>query len=185
MPEMDGFEAIAEIRRREASAGHHVPIVAMTAHAAPGGRERCLASGADRYLQKPVEPDVLLDVIQEYMHCIVDGPRGRRARCGPDDPGRLSADHVMQDCLQRLCQAWVERNYEALEEAAAAVKDLSLQTGAKSVADHALRVQLAARSSDVQQAATAIARLQAALQEQGAISLQTLTVPCPLRGDDT
>ena len=85
----------------------------------------------------------------------------------------------MQDCLQRLCRAWVERKYRELEEAAAAVKDISLQIGARSVADHALRVQLAARSSDAQQAATAIERLQSALQEQGTAAMQTLTVPCP------
>jgi signal transduction histidine kinase/ActR/RegA family two-component response regulator len=185
MPEMDGLEAIEEIRRREARNGRHVPIVAMTAHTAIGERERCLASGVDRYLQKPVEPEVLLDVMQLYIHQFVDASCDRAAGVGIDDLGRPAADQIMRDCLQRLCRAWVEKNYDELEATAAAVKDLSLQIGAKSIADHALRVQLAARSSDARQAATAIERLQAALQSQGAAPMQALTVPCLSEGGDT
>jgi PAS domain S-box-containing protein len=67
MPEMDGFEATAAIRAREASAGGHIPILAMTAHALQGDRERCLAAGMDGYLAKPIRSDELLDLLESAV----------------------------------------------------------------------------------------------------------------------
>jgi signal transduction histidine kinase/DNA-binding response OmpR family regulator len=67
MPEMDGFEATAAIRASERGSGRRVPIVAMTAHAMKGDRERCLAAGMDAYVAKPVAKRELLDTIARVV----------------------------------------------------------------------------------------------------------------------
>ena len=65
MPEMDGFEATAAIRREEEATGKHLPIIAMTAHAMEGDRERCLAAGMDGYIAKPIKAEDLIDAIEK------------------------------------------------------------------------------------------------------------------------
>ena len=67
MPEMDGLEATAAIRTRERDAGGHIPIVAMTAHAMTGDRERCLAAGMDAYLSKPINSAELLELLRQFQ----------------------------------------------------------------------------------------------------------------------
>ncbi len=63
MPDMDGFEVTAAIRSAERETGAHMPIVAMTAHAIVGDRERCLDAGMDEYISKPIHARTLADVI--------------------------------------------------------------------------------------------------------------------------
>jgi CheY-like chemotaxis protein len=67
MPEMTGLEAAQAIRRAERGSGRHVPILAMTAHAMKGDRERCLASGMDGYVSKPIRSQELLDALQRVI----------------------------------------------------------------------------------------------------------------------
>jgi CheY-like chemotaxis protein len=64
MPDMDGFEATAAIRAWERGTGRHVRIVAMTAHAMVGDKERCLAAGMDGYLSKPIDQRALYAVVE-------------------------------------------------------------------------------------------------------------------------
>src|SRR5258707_10246208 len=63
MPEMNGYEATARIKEASVTAPVHVPIVAMTAHAMSGDRERCLAAGMDDYISKPISMERLAQVI--------------------------------------------------------------------------------------------------------------------------
>jgi CheY-like chemotaxis protein/HPt (histidine-containing phosphotransfer) domain-containing protein len=65
MPVMGGFEATAEIRRREQDRGGHIRIVAMTAHAMSGDRERCLEAGMDGYVPKPIDPAALFHAVED------------------------------------------------------------------------------------------------------------------------
>jgi two-component system, sensor histidine kinase and response regulator len=67
MPGMDGLEATAAIRQLEQTAGAHVPIVAMTAHAFKGDQERCLAAGMDAYISKPIRQQELYSTIESFL----------------------------------------------------------------------------------------------------------------------
>jgi two-component system sensor histidine kinase/response regulator len=67
MPRMDGFEATAAIRESEKLTGGHIPIVAMTAHALVGDRERCIASGMDGYVSKPIRTSELFATIEKVL----------------------------------------------------------------------------------------------------------------------
>jgi len=66
MPEMDGFEATAAIREKEKTSGNHLPIIAMTAHAMVGDKERCLEAGMDDYITKPIRVEELSDLLKRY-----------------------------------------------------------------------------------------------------------------------
>jgi PAS domain S-box-containing protein len=66
MPQLDGFETTIEIRKREAGRGERLNIVALTAHAMTGDRERCLAAGMDGYMTKPINPKELDETLKSY-----------------------------------------------------------------------------------------------------------------------
>jgi CheY-like chemotaxis protein len=76
MPELDGLEATAAIRIQERSSGQHIPIVAITAHAMKGDREKCLDAGMDGYTSKPIKAKDLFDTIHAAL---VSGSLGQTA----------------------------------------------------------------------------------------------------------
>ncbi len=84
MPEMDGYEATAMIRQMEPELGRRYPIVAMTAHAMKGDKERCLEAGMDDYVTKPVDRKELRRVLDRFL------PRDLSKK--PDQPAPAAAD---------------------------------------------------------------------------------------------
>ena len=80
MPDIDGYAATKELRRRESAGGHHTPVIAMTAHAMNGDRERCIAAGMDDYITKPVRSQALSDVLRRWIPAdAADGARNGAA----------------------------------------------------------------------------------------------------------
>jgi CheY-like chemotaxis protein len=78
MPEMNGLEATATIRDREKTSGDHLSIIAMTAHAMAGDRERCLEAGMDGYVSKPIDPKEFFEEINRVVCSTVQEPGPQR-----------------------------------------------------------------------------------------------------------
>lgn len=92
MPDMDGFSATQAIREFEKESGRHIPIIAMTAHAMGGDRERCLQAGMDDYIAKPVEPQALRAVIELWLRKNGETNEPVRTDVGRKKFGRRATD---------------------------------------------------------------------------------------------
>jgi CheY-like chemotaxis protein/HPt (histidine-containing phosphotransfer) domain-containing protein len=170
MPNLDGLEATAQIRIQEQGTGRHVPIVAMTAHAMVGDKERCLAGGMDGYVSKPVQPSELYQVIKN----VVD--KSRRKKSNVSDETTIDLDFALtrvdgdiqllreiaslfsDECGKLMSQIESSLNAsdgKALSAAAHTMKGMLGNFGAKSAVDAAFSLEQSARNGDLARALTA------------------------------
>jgi PAS domain S-box-containing protein len=105
MPEMDGFETTAAIRDESSPVlDHGVPVIAMTAHAMQGDRERCLAAGMDGYVSKPLSIETLDSALREQLQKTVPEPGSCAGRETPETDGQFPEAPIYdrQEMMQRL-----------------------------------------------------------------------------------
>ena len=138
MPEMNGLEATETIRARESASGTRVPIIAMTAHTMAGDRERCLASGMDGYVGKPVQPALLFEAIRLLM-AVANAEPARTGSPGAPNGGAsvdadaaLGADGGGEPVLDR---ALLARNTGGDAQLLAELVELFLREGPRLVAE--------------------------------------------------
>jgi PAS domain S-box-containing protein len=174
MPEMDGLDATAAIRAWEKAAGTHTPILAMTAHAMKGDRERCLAAGMDGYTSKPIRIGDLEPAIAQLVNSSkpAEGPLPEAAReddvidrvallAGVDGNRRLLRELVrlfLADCPQRLAEikeAVRRGDSEALRIKAHTLKGSVGNFAAKHAFAAAQRLEIMGREKDLAEAGDA------------------------------
>jgi PAS domain S-box-containing protein len=172
MPEMGGFEATGEIRQREkiSAGGQHIPIIAMTANAMPGDREKCIASGMDDYLPKPVKLEDLSAMLGRWLpdHLPVPIPPQHHATDGADEGiaplnlERLLATYkhnepavqellgiylnTTQTLIDKLERAIAEKNGRTCARTAHEIKGSSAYIGAAEMQKLAHRTELSAKA---------------------------------------
>ncbi len=183
MPEMDGFEATKAIRQMEGDR-KHTPIVAMTAHAMKGDRERCLKAGMDDYVSKPIEPQELFDAIEKWskstepQKAIIGQNNSEKDDLLKDTPidleavlSRFNGDkeffveilHEFLDSapkqLETLDEAVKKGNAKLVEKEAHSLKGAAGNLSAKRIAHLALKLELLGRTGDLVDAKETILNL--------------------------
>jgi HPt (histidine-containing phosphotransfer) domain-containing protein len=183
MPELDGFDVTREVRRREGD-GPHVPIVALTANALRGDRERCLAAGMDDYLAKPTDLESLGQALERHAPSAPSAADSRPARRASepgttlvdqqalsglkalekDGPGFLAVlvrefDANFRERLVDMQTALRENDAAGLRGAAHNLKGSAGIVGARGMADLCRRLEGLAGDASIDRADEVIARL--------------------------
>jgi len=167
MPEMGGFEATQAIREKEKQSGQRIPIVAMTAHALKGDRERCLEAGMDGYVSKPIEPEELIRVVEELAEQVVDRKELARRFGGHQRLLREAVSEFLADCPQqmtRLRAAVDKGDHHAAARAAHALKEAVSNFAAPAVVEAAQELEGAGRRGDAAAVGQAYQRLEGAME---------------------
>ncbi|MGO9107989.1 MAG: PAS domain S-box protein, partial [Thermoguttaceae bacterium] len=121
MPDMDGFAATEAIRAKERATNNHVPIIALTAHAMKGDRERCLAAGMDAYVSKPIRAAELFEAIGRLLSSDVEGAKERLCPEGPQQ-AVFDLDRALEladgdwELLRRMAQLFLSQCPKLLGE---------------------------------------------------------------------
>ena len=178
MPAMDGFEATAIIRQKEAESGGHIPIIAMTAHAMEGDRERCLEAGMDGYIAKPIRARDLHDTVETIVARVL----GSQARNGgtATEKDTLDRDQILErtggnaetlkeivelfaaesaKLMKRMRDAIKNEDPSGLQRTAHTLKGSVRIFGAERAAAAALRVEMIGRHKNLVGAENALAEL--------------------------
>ena len=177
MPEMSGFEATAELRRRERATGGHQPVIAMTAHAMKGDRERCLEAGMDDYIAKPIQASQLYDLIERTVGARDDAATADDAIFNTEQAcQRLGGDEeLLQDLVRVFLEEWPRwrrelddavacGDWEQLRRLGHTVKGALGHFAIPSAQDAALRLEALPADCDAAQASQASLHLAAAIQ---------------------
>ena len=174
MPEMDGFAATAAIRQREQLMGGHLPIIAMTAHALKGDRERCLDAGMDGYIAKPVSVETIEAELQKVASSDGNAPSRpawdydqARARTAEDEVLLREIVRIFLEesprLLEKIEQSLGEGDASALERAAHSMKGQIRCLAAPEAQDAAERLEEKARQKDLAGAAEVLPELDTAM----------------------
>ncbi len=174
MPEMNGFEATAAIRQREHDTANRVPIIALTAHALKGDRERCIAAGMDDYVSKPINAQKLFDMIETTA-------RRRGTIHDEAEPAALDLDGLIRSFdgdaelvltlakifgdssvgqVRQIGDAIARGDAEALARAAHSLKGAVANFGARAAVDAAVRLEGIAKGGDLSIAGPALLALE-------------------------
>jgi PAS domain S-box-containing protein len=176
MPDMDGFEATKIIRKMEGKE-KHTPIIAMTAHAMKGDRERCLKAGMDDYVSKPIEPKEIFTIIEKWTKSsdkkervlpvgkpreeeqIMDVPIDMETTLKRFDGDKDFFKELMLEFLsyipkqlQILNEAVKNGDAKLVEKEAHTIKGAAGNLGARNLADSALKLELLGRNGDLENA---------------------------------